>query len=80
MSDLDPIGRRPVLGGIGAVALGAFFNPPVRGPESHETTTGGGQFHKGTEERAMISVRRATSVLAAARSLTIASVAVPQLF
>jgi 2-haloacid dehalogenase len=27
MSDLDHIGRRAVLAGIGAAALGAFFNP-----------------------------------------------------
>jgi 2-haloacid dehalogenase len=29
VSDLDHIGRRPVLAGIGAAALGAFFNPTL---------------------------------------------------
>ena len=29
MGDLDHIGRRPVLAGIGVAALITFFNPPT---------------------------------------------------
>ena len=31
MADLDHIGRRPVLAGIGVAALATFFNPPLVG-------------------------------------------------